>query len=40
MKKESVNQFNGGLNVDLHPMVTPNSVLTDDLNGTFITYNG
>ena len=40
MKKESVNQWQGGLNVDLHPMVTPNSVLTDDLNGTFITYNG
>ena len=40
MKKESVNQFNQGMNLDLHPMVTPNSVLTDDLNGTFITYNG
>lgn len=40
MKKESVNQFNGGLNFDLHPTVTPNSVLTDNLNGTFITYNG
>lgn len=40
MKKESVNQFNQGMNLDLHPMVTPNSVLTDNLNGTFITYNG
>ena len=40
MKKESINQFNDGMNLDLHPMVTPNSVLTDNLNGTFITYNG
>ena len=40
MKKESVNQFNQGMNLDLHPTVTPNSVLTDNLNGTFITYNG
>ena len=40
MKKESINQFNDALNLDLHPMVTPNSVLTDNLNGTFITYNG
>ena len=40
MKKESINQFNSGMNLDLHPIVTPNSVLTDNLNGTFITYNG
>lgn len=40
MKKESVNTFDKGLNLDLHPTVTPNSVLTDNLNGTFITYNG
>lgn len=40
MKKETVNEFKDGLNLDLHPIVTPNSVLTDNLNGTFITYNG
>ena len=40
MKQTVTNQFNDGLNYDLHPMVTPNSVLTDNLNGTFITYNG
>lgn len=40
MKKESINQFTEGMNLDLHPMFTPNSVLTDNLNGTFITYNG
>jgi hypothetical protein len=26
--------------MDLHPLSTPNNVLTDCLNGTFITYNG
>lgn len=26
--------------MDLHPMQTPNTVLTDNLNGTLITYNG
>lgn len=26
--------------MDLHPLQTPNAVLTDCLNGTFITYNG
>jgi len=25
---------------DLHPLSTPNDVLTDALNGTLITYNG
>lgn len=44
MKKESVNTFSGGqdggLILDLHPSTTPNTVLTDNLNGTFITYNG
>ena len=29
-----------GLNKDLNPIVTPNNVLTDNLNGTFITFNG
>ena len=40
MKKETVNVFDGGLNKDLNPIVTPNNVLTDSLNGTFITFNG
>lgn len=40
MKQTATNQFSDGLNLDLHPIVTPNSVLTDNLNGTFITYNG
>lgn len=26
--------------MDLHPLQTPSSILTDCLNGTFITYNG
>ncbi len=40
MKKETVNVFDGGLNKDLNPLVTPNNVLTDNLNGTFLTFNG
>lgn len=40
MKQNTTNTFADGLNYDLHPIVTPNSVLTDNLNGTFITYNG
>ncbi|MBO7080380.1 MAG: hypothetical protein J6W64_11410 [Bacilli bacterium] len=40
MKQTVVNEFKDGLNLDLHPIVTPNTVLTDNLNGTFITYNG
>lgn len=40
MKQTTVNEFRDGLNLDLHPLVTPKTVLTDNLNGTFITYNG
>ena len=40
MKQNATNEFKDGLNLDLHPIVTPNTVLTDNLNGTFITYNG
>lgn len=40
MKKETVNLFNKGLNYDLNPLTTPNDVLTDCVNGTFITFNG
>ena len=40
MKQTTVNEFRDGLNLDLHPLVTPKTVLTDNLNGTFVTYNG
>jgi len=40
MKQQTVNEFKEGLNLDLHPLVTPKTVLTDNINGTFITYNG
>ena len=40
MKKESVNTFNEGLNYDLNTITTPNNVLVDNVNGTFITFNG
>lgn len=40
MKKETSNQFTEGLVSDLNPINTPNVVLTDNLNGTIITYNG
>ena len=40
MKQTAQNTFQDGLNYDLHPIVTPNSVLTDNINGTLITYNG
>lgn len=39
-RQEAINQFNNGLLMDLHPLTTPNNVLTDCLNGTLITYNG
>lgn len=39
-KHETTNQFKDGLMMDVHPLQTPNTVLTDCLNGTFITYNG
>lgn len=39
-KKVVTNTWSDGLNNDLNPVVTPNTVLTDNLNGTFITYNG
>ena len=40
MRKETSNQFTEGLVSDLNPITTPNTVLTDNLNGTIITYNG
>ena len=40
MRKDSVNVFSEGLNYDLNPITTPNNVLTDCVNGTFLTFNG
>lgn len=40
MRDQTQNSFNDGLNTDLNAMVTPNTVMTDCLNGTLITYNG
>jgi hypothetical protein len=40
MRKETSNQFTEGLVSDLNPINTPNTVLTDALNATIITYNG
>lgn len=40
MKKEAVNTFTKGMVMDFHPMLTPNNVLTNNLNGTLITFNG
>lgn len=40
MKQEAINTFSEGLITDLNTLVTPNNVLTNCLNGTFITYNG
>lgn len=40
MRKETSNQFTEGVLSDLNPINTPNNVLTDNLNGTIITYNG
>lgn len=39
-RKEAVNTFTDGMVSDLNPINTPNTVLTDCLNGTLITYNG
>lgn len=40
MRKETSNQFTEGLVCDLNPINTPNTVLTDALNATVITYDG
>jgi hypothetical protein len=40
MRQSSINTFSEGLNFDLNPITTPNNVLTDVINGTFITFNG
>lgn len=41
MKKEStVNTFQEGMIMDLNPIITPNSAMTNCLNGTIVTFNG
>lgn len=40
MIKQTQNTFSDGLNTDLNALVTPNTVMTNCLNGTLITYNG
>lgn len=40
MQEQAINTFNEGLVMDLNPLTTPNNVLTNCLNGTFITYDG
>lgn len=40
MKQQSNNIFDQGLNYDLNPNTTPNNVLTDAINATFLTLNG
>lgn len=40
MVQESTNTFSDGLISDLNPLTTPNTVLTDALNATLLTFNG
>lgn len=40
MKQEQSNTFTEGLIQDLNPINTPETVLTDNLNGTIVTYDG
>ena len=40
MKKDTIYTFTEGMVKDLHPLTTPNNVLTDALNATLVTYNG
>lgn len=39
-RKEAINEFREGMIKDLNPINTPNTALTDCVNGTIITYNG
>lgn len=40
INKETTNTFKDGLVMDLNPITTPNTVLTNCLNGTILTFNG
>ena len=37
---QAQNTFNEGMVLDNHPLMTPNTVLTDALNATLVTMNG
>lgn len=37
---QAQNTFNEGMVLDNHPLITPNTVLTDALNATLVTMNG
>lgn len=39
-KQQTLNTFTGGMVTDTQPLITPNNILTDCLNGTLITHNG
>lgn len=39
-KSQATNTFNKGMIMDLDPLVTPNDVVTNCLNGTLVTFNG
>ena len=39
MRQTQINTFSDGLNMDLHPLTTPNTILTDCVNGTMVTYD-
>lgn len=39
-KQSQTSTFNDGLNKDFNPVLTPNTVMSDCLNGTIVTYNG
>lgn len=39
LRQSQTNTFSDGLNMDLHPISTPNTIMTDCVNGTMITYN-
>lgn len=38
--ESATNTFTSGMNLDLAPLTTPNTVLTYCLNGTMVTFNG
>lgn len=40
MRQEGTNTFSEGLIYDLNPLTVPNNLLTDCVNGTFVTFNG
>lgn len=37
---QAQNTFEGGLMMDFHPLTVPNTMTTNCLNGTYLTYNG